>query len=645
MNKRPIGAIAIIVLLFVGYMYLNHKENVRDQAAMEEYNAAKSIEAEVAKAKAEAEALLMGKVPEGAESADSTAVAEQRAKSVMAIGESLTEARVAEVETIAFENDVLKVELTTKGAQPQSVKLKNYTKYAAKGERTELIEMFDPSSAKMDMSFYIRNGFNNVQINTSDYTFTALPLQSVEGGQSQSFILDFGDDTKLEYIYTLYDTKDESRDYTLGFDVKFHNFVPIMANQSTVAINWANTTYQNERGFSNENNYTTISYHFNDKSGVENIGTSSSNKSDSESGKINWVGFKQQFFTSAFVAPSFFTNADMSYTTAEEGSGYMKSFMSQMTVPYEAITEGYNFALFYGPNQYYILEGVSDLGYGNLRMQEIIPLGWGIFGWVNQYFTIPIFDFLRDHIASFGLIIFILALLVKLVISPMTYSSYISMAKMRVMKPEVDEINAKYPNKEDAMKRQQATMELYKKVGVNPMGGCLPMLIQMPIIIAMFRFFPASIELRDQSFLWAHDLSSYDSVLTLPFTIPFYGNHVSLFALLMAVVMYFYSKMNYQQSASQPQMGGMKFMMLYMMPIMMLLWFNSYSSGLCYYYFLANILTIGQTMLIRRMVDDNKIHAILQANAKKKGNPKKSKFQQRYETMLAEAQAKQQNKK
>ncbi len=643
MNKNSIGAIAIIVLLFAGFAYINYKENTRYQAELAAYEErmavleAQRVESEVA------EALLMGEV---ADMSDSTAVAMQRAKSIMSIGESLTEAKIAKAQTITLENDVMTLELTTKGAQPKGVTLKNYTKYAPKDERTELIEMFDPASAKMEMSFFIRNGLNNVKVNTSEYTFKALPVQSVEGGKRQSFVLDFGEGASLEYIYTLYNTEDESRNYMLDFDVKFNNMTPVMASQSSVAIDWKNTTYQNERGFSNENTYTTLSYHIEGERGIDELGVSTETKSDNVTGKINWVGFKQQFFSAVLIAPSNFSTADMSYATADEGSGYMKSFSSVMTMPYDVTTQGYNFALFYGPNQYYALKGANDLGYGDLRLQELIPLGWGIFGWVNKWFVIPVFDLLREFISNFGVIILILAILVKLIISPMTYSSYISMAKMRVLKPEVDEITAKYPKQEDAMKRQQATMDLYKKVGVNPMGGCIPMLIQMPIIIAMFRFFPASIELRDQSFLWAHDLSSYDSVLQLPFTIPFYGDHVSLFALLMAIVMFFYSKMNYAQTASsQPQMAGMKFMMLYMMPVMMLLWFNSYSSGLCYYYFLANLLTIAQTLIIRRMVDDDKIHAILKANAAKKRNPKKSKFQQRYEAMLAEAQVQQQNKK
>ena len=230
----------------------------------------------------------------------------------------------------------------------------------------------------------------------------------------------------------------------------------------------------------------------------------------------------------------------------------------------------------------------------------------------------------------------------------MTYKSYVSMAKMRIIKPEVDQLAQKYPKQEDAMKRQQATMELYKKAGINPMGGCIPMLIQMPIIIAMFRFFPASIELRGEHFLWADDLSSYDSIVDLPFSIPFYGDHVSLFALLMTAALFIFSWINYQQTASsQPQMPGMKFMMLYMMPLMMLFWFNDYASGLCFYYFLANLITIAQTILIRRFVDDSKIQAIMAANAVKRSSQKKSKFQQHYEELMRqqELMQKQQHRK
>ncbi len=622
-------------------MFYSSKEQQRYQAEVAEYNAKVEAQATAqaeAKAAAEKQAAADLKLTETSteELTQEQKEAIETQKNINAMGEALTAAMNNEQQQYTLENDVIKVNFSTRGAQVTGVTLKEYTKWA-EGERTELIELFDPASAKMDFEFYIRNRFNNVKVNTIDYNFIALPLQSVDGGTRLTFLLDFGAGASVEYIYTLYNGEDISRNYLVDFDVKLNNMAPVMANQSTIGINWSNRSYQNERGFKNENMYTTISYHVKGDRSIDELGVSEETKSDDISTPVEWIAFKQQYFTSAFIAPENFSYADMAYSTAKPNSGYMKSFSSKMAVPYTAQTEGYDFALYFGPNKYSTLKGLEELGYEDLRMTEVIPLGWGIFGWVSKWVVIPTFDFLRKYISNFGIIIFLLALGVKLVISPMTYSSYLSMGKMRVIKPEVEAINAKYSKENEAMKRQQATMDLYKKAGINPMGGCIPMLIQMPIIIAMFRFFPASIELREQSFLWANDLSSYDSVLSLPFNIPFYGDHVSLFALLMAITMFFYSKMNYQQSASsQPQMAGMKFMMVYMMPAMMLLWFNGYSSGLCFYYLLANLMTMGQTMLIRRMVDDDKIHAMIKSTSAKKSGGKKSKFQIRYEEMMAQ---------
>ena len=428
----------------------------------------------------------------------------------------------------------------------------------------------------------------------------------------------------------------------MDFNVRMVNMAPVMADQSSIGIEWSNVSYQNERGFKNENMYTTVAYRFPDASSIEELGMSEESKSESVDEPVDWVAFKQQFFSSVFIAPQHVSHAVLKFDTERPGSGCMKRFSAAMSVPYTVQTQGYDFAFYFGPNKYSILRKV-EVGGERLSLERLIPLGWGIFGWINRWCVIPVFDFLRNYIGSFGVIILILAVLIRLVISPMTYKSYVSMAKMRLIKPQVDELNKKYPRQEDAMKRQQATMELYKKAGINPMGGCIPMLIQMPILIAVFRFLPASIELRGQSFLWSHDLSSYDSIFDLPFSIPFYGDHVSLFALLMCLSTFAYSYYNYQQTASsQPQMAGMKFMMLYMMPLMLLFWFNDYASGLCFYYLVSNLLTIGQTLVIRRMVDDSKIQAIMDANAAKKSKGKKSKFQQRYEELLRQQEAEQQ---
>ena len=562
------------------------------------------------------------------------------------MGEYLTAAQEAEPEEFTVENEVMTVRFSTRGGQITGVTLKDYTKYAPRGQRDQLIELMDPASARFDMSFYVKNGLNNVKVNTMDYVFRAEPVETAGDARRVTMRLAVAENAWLEYEYLIYNKQAPERDYLVDFNVRLVNMAPQMANQTSIGIDWSNVSYQNEKGFQNENMYTTLAYRFPGESSIEELGMSDGAKSKSVSTAVNWVAFKQQFFSSVFIAPQNVSSANMAFDTAAPGSELLKSFSVQMAVPYSAQVEGYDFAFYFGPNKYAILKKVTDNNGADLHMERLIPLGWGIFGWVNRWCVIPVFDFLRNYIGSFGIIILILVIFVKLVISPLTYKSYVSMAKMRLIKPQVDELNKKYPKKEDAMKKQQATMELYKKAGINPMGGCIPMLIQLPILIAMFRFFPASIELREQPFLWADDLSSYDSIVNLPFSIPFYGDHVSLFALLMAVSLFGYSYFNYQQTASsQPQMAGMKFMMVYMMPIMMLLWFNSYSSGLCYYYLLSNLFTIGQTLLIRRMVDDDKIHAVMQANAAKRSKGKKSKFQQRYEELLRQQEAQQRTKR
>ena len=619
MDKKTILGIVVVAALFLGFAYFNTKQQEKYQQEMAAYQAYQdSVAAATRPVVPVADSTAVAASDTAAPEAAANAADAVRRQQVAALGEYLAGARDAEAEEFTVENDVMIVTFSTRGGRITGVTLKDYTKYAPRGKRDQLIELMDPASARFDLSFYVKNGLNNVKVNTMDYVFRAQPEQ-VEGDARRVVMrLPVAADAWLEYEYLIYNKQVPERDYLVDFNVRLVNMAPQMANQASIGIDWSNNSYQNEKGFQNENMYTTISYRFPGESSIEDLGMSEKSKSKSISTSVNWVAFKQQFFSSAFIAPQNVTNANLAFDTAAPGSELLKSFSAQMTVPYTVQTEGYDFAFYFGPNKYAILKKVVAADGEELHMERLIPLGWGIFGWVNRWCVIPVFDFLRNYIASFGIIILILVILVKLVISPLTYKSYVSMAKMRLIKPQVDELNKKYPKKEDAMKKQQATMELYKKAGINPMGGCIPMLIQMPILIAMFRFFPASIELREQPFLWADDLSSYDSIVNLPFSIPFYGDHVSLFALLMAVSLFGYSYFNYQQTASsQPQMAGMKFMMVYMMPIMMLLWFNSYSSGLCYYYLLSNLFTIGQTLLIRRMVDDDKIHAVMQANAAK----------------------------
>ncbi len=641
MDKKSIIGIVVVGVLFVGFVYFNGKEQKRYQTEMAEWQA---YQDSVAAAQAAQVAPVVA--------ADSTEVAAPRpvaddspasARLETVVGASLAAAAEAQPEEFAVENEVMTVRFSTRGGRIIGVTLKDYTKYAPRGERHEAVELFDPATARFGLTFYLRHGLNNIPVNTMDYTFAAPSVEELpDGSQVVTMRLDVADGAALVYRYTLRNGESLAENYLVDFDVQLVDMAPQMANQTTFGIDWSNTSYQNERGFKNENMYTTLSYRFPDEQSIEELGMSDGTKSEEIATSVNWVAFKQQYFSSVFIAPQNVASANLSFETARPDSGFIKHYSARMTVPYTPQTEAYDFAFYFGPNKYSILRKVVVDGVDDLYLERLVPLGWGIFGWINRWVVIPVFDFLRNYIANFGIIILILVVLVKLVLSPITYKSYVSMAKMRLIKPQMDELAKKYPKQEDAMKRQQATLELQRKAGINPLSGCIPMLLQLPILFALFRFFPSSIELRGQSLWWSDDLSSYDSILNLPFSIPFYGDHVSLFALLMALSTFGYSYYSYQQSASsQPQMAGMKFMMLYFMPLMLLCVFNDYSSGLCYYYLLFNLFTIAQTLITRRFVSDEKIQAIMAAAAAKKSNGKKSKFQQRYEELLRQQEAQQ----
>lgn len=507
-------------------------------------------------------------------------------------------------------------------------------RYADKPEdRTEPVELLQPASAKFDMVLFTPT--TNRRIATDNCVFRIIDRKTADDATTLALRLamDTLDNAYIDYIYTIHNTGNASRDYTVDFDVRMQNMTPYLGGRDDVLVNWSNRSNMNERGFQNEDMATTIAYYQPSEGDMNNIDADGSHEYHRD---LTWLAFKQQYFASVFICNTPF-DANMEFSTStQQGRDYMKAFSATLALPVDRAKTDYNFAFYYGPNDYRILKGVEFEG-EPVQLERMVPMGGWLVGWINRWVTIPLFSWLKNYLPSFGLIILILTLLVKAVIFPLTYKSYLSTAKMRVIRPELEALNAKYPRKEDAMKKQQAMMELYRKAGINPMGGCLPLLIQMPILWALFRFFPASIELRGQSFLWASDLSSYDSVIDLPFNIPFYGDHVSLFALLMALAMFGYSYVSYNQTAAtQPQMTGMKIMMVYVMPIMMLFFFNNYSSGLCYYYFLSQLITIIQMYLIRRYVDDDKVRANIEAKA---AHPKKkSKFQQRYEEMLRQQQ-------
>ena len=628
-NKQSIIGFILIGLVFFGYMLYNNYQ-------MEKYNDQLAAEQLVEAVAAEASAAVVTETTEAA-------VAEQTTPAVVADPFILDG---AEQSVVTLENEYLTLQLSTVGGQIVDATLKQHTKYAPKEERNELVKLFDPTHVNFDLTFYVKDGLKNVKVVTAEHNFVCNGVVAGDNSQSVTFTLPFKGDAALNFVYTLYNSSSEERDYLVDFDVQFVDLAPMMANQTSVGVDWRTRSFQNERSYKNENMYTSLYYRHPGETGIEDLGVSEGNKSKNVSSSVDWVAFKQQYFTSAIIPQNVdFTYADVAYQTQAEKSGYIKEYSLSAAVPFTPQTEGYKFNFYLGPNKFPVLKKLVDADGNSLSMERVIPLGWIFSTYVSRWVVIPLFTFLSKYIESFGLIILILTILVKLIISPLTYKSYLSTAKMRAVRPELEAINAKYPRQEDAMKKQQATMELYNKAGISPMSGCLPMLIQMPILIAMFRFFPASIELRGQSFLWSDDLSSYDSILDLPFNIPFYGDHISLFCLLMTVVMFAYSYMNYKQTAtSQPQMSGMKFMTVYMMPVMMLFWFNSYSSGLCYYYLLSNIITMLMMFGIRALVDDEKVRASINTKmANTKG--KKSRFQQRYEELMRQQEQMQKQQK
>ena len=620
-----------MIAVFVGFSFYQSNEMEEQQKIARERARQEQFKEAQRAAELEAERMLEeAMTPEEKHQRDSLAQAEKMNAELYRHGSTLYARREGASTLDTLRNEFMTVVFDSRGGKIVDVTLENYTRYAD-GERTEKVQLITPGSAKFGLDIHRHEG--SKALNTNDYLFDS-KVERGDDYQTVTMTLPIDHDAYVQYVYTLYNTGNPSRDYLIDFTLNQHNIDPMLRRADEVVLQWKNRSNQNERSFDNEAMATTIAYFTAEDEDMEEI--DADGEREHHRG-LEWVAFKQQYFSSALIADDVI-HAGMSFKRAKDAKqGFVKEFDSRVIIPHTAGEEQYNLALYYGPNDFKIMKDVEFKGEAS-HLEDLIPMGGWLIGWINRIVTIPVFHWLSDHGLGFGLIILILTILVKLVILPLTYKSYMSTAKMRAIRPEMEAINQKYPNPDDAMKKQQATMELYQKVGVSPMGGCLPLLIQMPILWAMFRFFPASIELRGQKFLWADDLSSYDSVLELPFNIPFYGDHVSLFALLMTLSIFGYSFFTYKQQAAatagQPGAGMMKFMMVYFMPIMMLCVMNSFSSGLCYYYFLSQLFTMIIMFVIRRSVNDEKVREKLLAHKPKK----KSKFQERYEEALRQQQ-------
>jgi YidC/Oxa1 family membrane protein insertase len=523
-----------------------------------------------------------------------------------------------------IENDLMKIGISAKGGKIISVELKDYRTY----DSLPLV-LFDPNKTNFGLTFFA----NNRIINTNDLYFQPAESSemSVSGKDSESFSMrlytdqsdsSFNKSSYIEFLYTL-----KGNEFMLDFDINFVGMINhLETGTNYIDLSWNIELLQTEKGTDQFNGPTVYYKYYQDE--VDFLSETKDEEEDLIT-RVKWIGFKQRFFTSTLIAKDYFLNAKIKAFTVEkpENTKYLRSLETAINLPFTP-SEKTNIPMsfYFGPNKYKTLRQYK------LDLERQIPLGWSFFlmAWINRFAVLPVFNFLEGFGWNYGIIILILTILLKIVLYPIAYKSYISSAKMRILKPDIDDLGQKFPKKEDAMKKQQATMDLYRKAGVNPMAGCIPMLLQFPILIALFRFFPAAIELRQEAFLWADDLSSYDSILDLPFNIPFYGSHVSLFTLLMTISTIIYTKINQDlMGSSQQQLPGMKTMM-YIMPVMFLGIFNNYASGLSYYYFLANVLTFGQMWLIKQFINEDKIHKKIEEN-KKRPAKKKSGWQKRLE--------------
>jgi YidC/Oxa1 family membrane protein insertase len=513
-----------------------------------------------------------------------------------------------------IENSKIKLTVSAKGGRLYSALLKDYRTFDSLP-----VVLFNGDSTIFGYNFFTAD---NKAISTNNLYFVSEngsnPIVVTDSPKSLSMRLLADNGASIVYTYTIH--PDE---YMIDFETKLVSMDSIISpNTSSLVFDWKMYIPKQEKGRQNEDTYTSLKYKLYQET-VEDL--SMRQKKPTESGnllKLDWIAYKDQFFSTVLIADDYFLNATVSSTKTDLTSRYLRYFESEIGVPLiQGETPTVKMKIYFGPNSF------TSLKKYNMELEELVYLGRNIIRWINQYVIIPIFNFLDNYIVSYGLIILILTLIIKLVLSPLTHRSFLSQAKMRIMKPQVDELAKKFPKQEDAMKKQQATMDLYKKAGVSPMGGCLPMVLQMPILFAMFRFFPASIELRQQPFLWAHDLSTYDSIFNLPFTIPMYGDHVSLFTLLMTVSTIISTKIT-NPSGGTEQMPGMKAMM-YMMPVMFMLILNNFSAGLTYYYFLANVISIAQTEISKRFVNEKDLMKKIEENRKKP--VKKSGWQARLE--------------
>jgi YidC/Oxa1 family membrane protein insertase len=533
--------------------------------------------------------------------------------------------------TTSIENELVKLTVDNKGGQIVSAELKQFQTYDSLP-----LQLIKNNNASFNINF----GTNDNRIlNTKDLFFSP---ELTKNGDNQvlSMKLKVSESQFLEYRYEI-----KPNEYMVDFAVRSQGLSNVINSANEITLDWDLEAYRNEKSRTTENMYTCL--HFKTDGEVDNL-----SPDDSDVVKtLDWVAYKQHFFSSVLLTDKPFENGTVTsrdQKDIEVDSLFTKAYTFKTPLELSSGELNYEMKWYYGPNDYELLSG-----YEGTKLNEVVDLGWGIFGTINRWIFMPIFGMLTGFMSNYGLIIILMTIVVRILMSPLVYKSYVSSAKMKVIRPELNELNKKYPGKDNAMKRQQETMAIQRKAGVSMMSGCIPALLQMPIFFALFKFFPSNITLRQKSFLWANDLSSYDTIFNLPFEIPFYGNHVSLFPLLASIAIFFYMKMNQSQQMSMqaptqegmPDMSKMMKWMIYFSPVMMLFFFNNYASSLSLYYFISNLLTITIMLVIKNyVIDEKKIIAQIEEN-KKRPEKKKSKFRQRLDDAMKQAQEQQERQK
>ena len=551
------------------------------------------------------------------------------AEQVAALYGPFAPAAQGEEGTIVLENEKVRLGIARRGGRIAKAELKEYKAY---GDSVNDLCLFEGEESQMGFTLIT----NNSRILSTENLYFTVASQNTDAEGNSILVMRLNTDIEdcyMDFVYTL-----PSNDYMVGMSIQPHNMQWALAqNMASLEMHWNQLIPQQEKGRKFEEKYAQLQYMF-VGGDVEKLSETKADRAK-ESAKLKWIAYKDQFFSTVLIAGDAFGSTQMESTPQNAKSGHIKEYKTTASLPFD-MTGKKNVDLKYylGPNHYNTLKAYDkDVASAEkLHLNELVPLGWKIVAWINKALVIPMFDLFMSWGLHIGLVILLMTLVIKLILLPFVWASSKSSAKMRVLKPQLDEINAKYPP-EKMQERQQATMALYQKAGVSPMSGCLPMLFQFPVLMAMFWFLPTAIELRGQSLFWADDLSTYDAIITWNTPIPLFGTHLSLFCLIMTVVNIVYTHITMQTQSQGQEMKMMKYMM-YLMPLMFLFFFNDYAAGLSYYYFVSLLITILQTMIFRWTTDDKKVLAEMEANAKKKGNQKKSGFAARLEAMQREQQ-------